>query len=71
MAARLFDFSGLNAAERIRLAEDLWDSVDPSDVSLSTAQGDELDRRREMLRRDGSRGRPWREALKDLRKRDG
>ena len=51
------------------LAEELWDSVDPTDVTLSAAQADELDRRRESLRREGSHGRPWREALEDLRKR--
>jgi putative addiction module component (TIGR02574 family) len=69
MATRSFDFSQLSAAERIRLAEELWDSVDPTDVTLSAAQADELDRRRESLRREGSHGRPWREALEDLRKR--
>ncbi len=71
MASRSFDFSQLSAAERIKLAEELWDSVGPTDVPLSDAQAAEVDRRREVLRRDGSRGRPWREALEDLRKRGG
>ncbi len=69
MATRSFDFSQLSAVERIKLAEELWDSLDPADVPLSVAQATELDRRREVLRRDGSRGRPWRDALEDLRKR--
>ena len=69
MATSSFDFSQLSAAERIKLAEELWDSVSPADVLLSAVQATELDRRREVLRRDGSRGRPWRDALEDLRKR--
>ena len=71
MATRPFDFSQLSAAERIRLAEELWDSLDPTDVTLSTAQTDELDRRRDQLLRDGSRGRPWREAIEEFAKRGG
>jgi putative addiction module component (TIGR02574 family) len=71
MATRQFDFSKLTPAERIDLAEDLWDSLGPADVPLSAAQAAELDRRRERLRREGSQGRPWREAIEDLEKRGG
>ena len=71
MATRAFDFSQLSAAERIQLAEELWDSVDPSKITLSAKQTEELSRRRDELRRDGSQGRPWREVLEDLKKRGG
>ena len=71
MATRHFDFSLLTPAERIELAEELWDSLDPADVTLSAGQTEELDRRRERLRREGSQGRPWREAMEDLEKRGG
>jgi putative addiction module component (TIGR02574 family) len=71
MATRHFDFSQLTPAERIDLAEDLWDSLGPADVTLSAAQVAELDRRRERLRREGSQGRPWRDAIEDLEKRGG
>lgn len=71
MATRAFDFSQLTAAERIQLAEELWDSLDPAEVTLSAAQAEELDRRREQLRREGSQGRPWREVVEDLKKRGG
>lgn len=71
MATPAFDFSELSAAERIQLAEDLWDSVDPSQVTLSAAQLEELDRRREHLRREGSRGRPWRAVMEELKPRGG
>jgi len=69
MATRRFDYSQLTPAERIQLAEELWDSVTSSDITLTQAQADELDRRREHLRKHGSRGRPWREALEELKKR--
>ena len=71
MATTHFDFSHLTPAERIQLASDLWDSLEPADVVLSPEQAAELDQRRERLRRDGSRGRPWREALEDLTTRGG
>jgi len=47
MATPLFDFTHLTPAERIQLAEDLWDSLpQDSDLpSLSPAQRAELDRR--------------------------
>ena len=45
-----FDFSKLSVAERIQLAEDLWDSIPEStDVPLTDAQKTELDRRLEDL----------------------
>ncbi len=41
------DFSRLTVAERIQLAEDLWDSVSdaPEVLALTEAQREELDRR--------------------------
>jgi len=69
MATPAFDFSKLSAAERIQLAEELWDSVDPSQVTLSARQLEELDRRREHLQREGSHGRPWRTVIEELKQR--
>lgn len=42
-----FDFSCLTPAERIMLAEDLWDSLasDHPPLPLTPTQGEELDRR--------------------------
>lgn len=47
MAKPQLDFSGLTVAERIQLAEDLWDSVSdaPEVLELTEAQRAELDRR--------------------------
>jgi putative addiction module component (TIGR02574 family) len=59
-----FDFSKLSIAERIQLAEDLWDSVvaESTDIPLTDAQRAELDRRLEDLRRNPDDGAPWDEV---------
>ena len=53
-----FDYSRLSPSERLELAQELWDSVDPaSDASvlpLSEEQRAELDRRLEELDESGS-----------------
>lgn len=56
-----FDFSKLSIAERIQLAEDLWDSIsaEGADVPLTEAQKAELDRRLEELEHDPDAGEPW------------
>jgi putative addiction module component (TIGR02574 family) len=61
-----FDISRLTPRERIELAEELWDSLDETDIEVTSAQLAELERRREQLDREGSRGRPWREVLDDI-----
>jgi putative addiction module component (TIGR02574 family) len=65
-----FDFSHLSTAERIRLAQDLWESVEPEQrsVPLTQAQRAFLDRRLAELEHD--EGEPWetfrQELLADL-----
>jgi putative addiction module component (TIGR02574 family) len=55
-----FDFSELSVAERIRLAEDLWDSIpECADIPLTDAQKAELDRRLEDLEQHPDAGEPW------------
>lgn len=55
-----FDFSKLSVAERIQLAEDLWDSIpESSDIPLTDAQRAELDRRLEDLEQHPDAGEPW------------
>jgi len=68
MAKRALDFSHLSVEERLKLIEDLWDSVadDPDAVPLTEAQAEELDRRLEAYEKDGDPGRPWREVLDEL-----
>jgi putative addiction module component (TIGR02574 family) len=59
--SRAFDFTNLSIAERIQLAEDLWESIPEEgvDVPLTEAQKAELDRRLEDLERDPGAGEPW------------
>lgn len=57
--------------ERIRLVEDLWDSIaaDQSAIPLSSDQIAELDRRLDAYEADGSSGRPAIDVIIELRKR--
>lgn len=57
--------------ERIRLVEDLWDSiaVDQSAIPLSSDQLAELNRRLDCYEIDGDKGRPAKEVISALRKR--
>jgi putative addiction module component (TIGR02574 family) len=56
-----FDIGKLSIAERIQLAEDLWDSVaaETGELPLTEAQVAELDRRLAELARDPDGGEPW------------
>jgi putative addiction module component (TIGR02574 family) len=58
---RAFDFSKLSIAERIQLAEDLWQSIpeEGADVPLTDAQKAELDRRLDGLEHNPDAGDPW------------
>ncbi|WP_373540064.1 addiction module protein [Chamaesiphon sp.] len=55
------EISQLSIAERIQLAEDLWDSiVDRQDeIELDLAQQQELDRRLAQYRQDPNAGSSW------------
>ena len=55
------EISQLSIAERIQLAEDLWDSIlDRQDeIELDRAQQQELDRRLEQYRQDPNAGSSW------------
>lgn len=59
------EISQLSIAERIQLAEDLWDSIlDKQDeISLNNAQTQELNRRLERYHQDPTSGSTW-EAVK-------
>lgn len=61
MAVPVQNFSHLTVAERIQLAEDLWDSVASADevLELTEAQRSELDRRIQAHRADPDATIPW------------
>jgi len=69
MTSPIFDFSHLSPEERIQLAEDLWDSLEPTEVPISEEVGAELDRRLERHRQDPGRGRPAEDVLRDIEQR--
>lgn len=55
------DLLNMPVAERLRLVEDLWDSIAevPEKLELSDAQRKELDERLEKYHRDPEAGSPW------------
>ena len=57
--------------ERIRLVEELWDSIaaDQSNLPLTPEQREELDRRLDAFEADKEPGRPASEVLAGIRKR--
>lgn len=57
--------------ERMRIVEDLWDSIaaDREALPLTEAQKAELDRRLAAYEADGDRGRPADEVVADIRHR--
>lgn len=65
-----FDFRHLDAAARLRLAQDLWDSVAPEDADaeepLTGAQKAELDRRLADLDAHPDAGVPWPQIRAEL-----
>lgn len=62
------EISELSVAERIQLAEDLWDSIleQQEDIPLSAAQQQELDRRLESYKKNPSSGSSWEKVKKFL-----
>lgn len=56
MAPRIYDFSHLTPAERIELAEQLWDSLEMEPDAIDESLAADLRQRREELRADGRLG---------------
>ncbi len=69
MSPQLSEILQLTVAERIQLAEDIWDSVAafPEAVPLTEAQKEELDRRLQAYARNPSEGVSWDELKDKLR----
>ena len=66
MSEPAIDIERLSPEQRLRLLEQLWDSLSDDDVPLTAAQREELDRRLDDLEREGPRGIPWDEVLDRL-----
>lgn len=67
---RLDQIFRLSVAERVQLAEDLWDSVasSPEKIATTGAQKKELDRRLKAHAMDPSAALPWEEVRRRLKK---
>jgi putative addiction module component (TIGR02574 family) len=65
------DILQLSVAERVHLAEQIWDSIaaQPEMLAVTEAQRDELDRRLEVLARDPAGSVPWSEVRSKLERR--
>lgn len=61
----------LSTEERLRLIEQLWESlrVSPEAIPLTDAQRAELDRRLDELDRGDVEGIPWNEVLRRIKNR--
>ncbi|MGH9897458.1 MAG: addiction module protein [Pyrinomonadaceae bacterium] len=70
MNTRLYDILQLSIAERIQLAEDIWDSIVafPEAVPLTNAQKQELDRRLLAYAQNPHDGISWDELKESFRK---
>jgi putative addiction module component (TIGR02574 family) len=66
MSEPAIDIRRLTPEERLRLLEQLWDSLSDDDVPLTAGQREELDCRLDDLEREGPRGIPWDEVLDRL-----
>jgi putative addiction module component (TIGR02574 family) len=61
--ALLKELMELTPAERLELAEELWDSIPPQDLPpLTEEQKQEIELRYEALVRDPGRGSTWEDA---------
>lgn len=71
MSKPALNIGDLSAEERLRLIEELWDSLnkEPGTVPLTNAQREELDRRLDDLERSGPEGIPWDQVLQQIRSR--
>ena len=65
----MIDIGTLRQEERLRLLEQLWDSLSstPEAIPLTDTQREELDRRLDELDREGSTGIPADDVLSRLR----
>jgi len=71
MSTPAIDIEKLSSEERLRLIEELWESLRarPDEVPLTRAQRDELDRRLDELDRGETETVPWEEVKRRLRAR--
>jgi len=69
MSTPQIDIGRLSVDERLRLVEELWDSLaeTPNSIPLTSAQRTELDRRLDAVEQDGAVGIPWDDVVARIR----
>lgn len=69
MSKPALNIGDLSPEERLRLIEELWDSLSetPEAIPLTKAQREELDRRLDDLEQSGPKGIPWDQVLQRIR----
>ncbi len=70
MSTQISNILQMSVAERIQLAEDIWDSIaaSPEAVPITDAQKQELDRRLLAYDQDPNEGISWDELKEKMRK---
>lgn len=70
MSTQISDILQLSIAERIQLAEDIWDSIAafPEALPLTDKQREELDRRLQAYSQNPSEGISWDDLKERVRK---
>jgi len=70
MSTQISDILKLSIAERIQLAEDIWDSIAsaPESVPVTDEQRQELDRRLQAYAQNPEEGVSWDELKEKVRK---
>ncbi len=70
MSTQISEILQLSIAERIQLAEDIWDSIAafPEAVPLTNEQKQELDRRLQAYAQNPDEGISWDELKEKMRK---
>ena len=71
MSRQFLNIEDMSTEERLRLLEELWNSLSqrPEEIPLTPEQREELDRRLDDLEREGPVGIPWEEVLRQIRSR--
>ena len=73
LASQIPGIEGYSVGERLRLIEELWDSIpdDPGALQIPEAHKDELDRRLEAIEADPLAGSSWEDVKTRLRQQAG
>ena len=71
MSKPTLNIGDLSPEKRLRLIEELWDSLNdkPENVSLTNARREDLDRRLDDLEPSGPEGISWDQVLQQIRSR--